>query len=131
MQAENRYVNKNGDAMWVNLNAPSFRDANGTVVSNLLIVENITERKHAEHELARQAHELALSNADLQQFTYVTSHDLQEPLRNISSFSQMLTRRYTGRLDADADEFIDHISTSADRMRALIQDARLFAGRKL
>jgi light-regulated signal transduction histidine kinase (bacteriophytochrome) len=88
----------------------------------LLIIENITERKHAEQELARQAHELALSNADLQQFAYVTSHDLQEPLRNIANLSEMLTSRYLGCLDADADEFIGNISSNADRMRTLIQD---------
>jgi PAS domain S-box-containing protein len=122
LQLEKRYVNRSGDTMWVNLNASSFRDANGAVTSNLLIVENITERKHADQELARQAHELARSNADLEQFAYVTSHDLQEPLRNIATYGRMLTGRYTGRLDPDADEFIGQIIRSVDSMRALIHD---------
>jgi PAS domain S-box-containing protein len=121
-QIEKRCISRKGDIIWANLNLSSFRDPKGSVLFNLVLVENITERKLAEQELARQAHELALSNADLQQFAYVTSHDLQEPLRNIASFSQMLGRRYQGRLDADADEFIGYIITGVDRMRALIQD---------
>src|SRR5207302_3511250 len=66
----------------------------------------LADREQAEQALLEQANRLARANADLEQFAYVTSHDLQEPLRSISSFAQMLSRNYKGRLDADADEFI-------------------------
>ena len=83
--------------------------------------QKITERKLAEEERRRQADELARSNADLQQFAYVTSHDLQEPLRTITSFSQMISRKYSGKLDEQADEYLHLIISGANRMKELIE----------
>lgn len=82
----------------------------------------LEERTAAESALAQQAHDLVVSNADLQQFAYVTSHDLQEPLRTIHSYAQLLQRRYAGQLDADAQEFLGYITAGANRMHDLIQD---------
>jgi PAS domain S-box len=84
-------------------------------------VHDITERKKAEEKLKETIGELERSNYELQQFAYITSHDLQEPLRTIASFTQLFERRYKGRLDSDADEFIEFIVDAAVRMKGMIQ----------
>jgi len=84
--------------------------------------ERTAELSDKNRQLAHQARELARSNADLEQFASVASHDLQEPLRMIASYTQLLVKRYQGRIDSDADEFMRYIVEGALRMQRLIND---------
>ncbi|MGZ7096301.1 MAG: PAS domain-containing sensor histidine kinase, partial [Methanobacterium sp.] len=113
------HITKNGDKIPVEVNNHLINYKGRKVC--LAISRDITERKKADEELNKTINELGRSNAELQQFAYVASHDLQEPLRTIASFTQLLERRYKGKLDENADEFMDYIVEAAVRMKAQIE----------
>ena len=119
---ETKRRRKDGEIIDISLTVSPIRNSEGTIVGASKVARDISDRKLAEKALVDQSERLARSNADLQEFAYIVSHDLQEPLRTVSTLSQLLRKRYGGRLDGNADELITMIADSAQRMSALIRD---------
>jgi PAS domain S-box-containing protein len=116
---------KNGGNFPIEIMLSPLESAEGILVT--AAVRDITARKKAEAQLLGKVEELNRSNEELGQFAYIASHDLQEPLRMVASYTQLLSRRYKGKLDADADEFIAFAVDGASRMQHLIQDLLTFS----
>ena len=96
-------------------------------IKHITFAYDITERKQYEQRLETLMNELKRSNDELQRFAYVSSHDLQEPLRMITSFTQLLEKRYKNKLDKNADEYIEFIVQGVKRMKMLIDDLLIFS----
>jgi PAS domain S-box-containing protein len=111
---------KDGSEFPIEIMLSPLESAEGTLVT--AAIRNITVRKDADLQLVKKVEELNRSNEELQQFSYVASHDLQEPLRMVASYTQLLASRYKGKLDTDADEFIGFAVDGCNRMQGLIQD---------
>ncbi|WP_034386419.1 PAS domain S-box protein [Deinococcus sp. YIM 77859] len=102
-------------------------DPAGQVTGAVVMFQDVTERLRAQAALEDAIANLERSNQELEQFAYVASHDLQEPLRTVGSYADLLARRYRGRLDPRADQYLDFMQDAVGRMRSLIQDLLGFA----
>ena len=124
---EFRIRRADGAYRWFKTRAAPLRDAQGRLTKWFGSNTDVDDMKQTEDELASTLEDLKRSNTELEQFAYVASHDLQEPLRMVSSFTQLLAQRYRGKLDADADEFIAFAVDGANRMQRLISDLLTFS----
>jgi PAS domain S-box-containing protein len=115
LRAEWRVVDRDGSIRWLMSHGRPILDTQGKPERFLGVVIDVTGRKRMEEELRR-------SNAELEQFAYVASHDLQEPLRAVAGMMQLLEQHYKGRLDERADEYISHAVEASTRMQKLITD---------
>jgi PAS domain S-box-containing protein len=118
---------KNGTPVVVSISAAPIRSAGGAVVGLSAIARDVREQLRILQALESQTAELKRSNDELTQFAYVASHDLQEPLRMVASYTELLASRYQGHLDDRADRYITHISEGASRMQRLIRELLNYA----
>ncbi len=118
---------KDGTSMVVSISAAPIRSAGGAVIGLSAIARDVRDQLRMMQALERQTAELKRSNDELTQFAYVASHDLQEPLRMVASYTELLSSRYQGQLDDRADKYITYIADGASRMQRLIRELLEYA----
>lgn len=122
-----RIPSVNGETRWVQANYIPEAMGAGKINGFYFFASNITQRKQIEERLRQQAQELARSNAELEQFAHIASHDLQEPLRKVQAFSDRLRTRCTAKLDAQELEYLERMHNATGRMQTLIRDLLTFS----
>jgi PAS domain S-box-containing protein len=127
LEYEHRMIRKDGSECWVMCRGSAVRDGEGIPYRMAGSMTDISDRKIAAQRLARQTEELARSNQELEQFAYIASHDLQEPLRKIEAFGDRLKRKYDKTLDEQGHDYLARMQNAAGRMRTLIQDLLAFS----
>lgn len=123
VDATELFVRNHGDSegTWISVSARPLRDDDGNVQGGVVVIRDMSKQKQAQEALAEKQSELERSNHDLEQFAYAASHDLQEPLRAVSGYCQLLARRFQGQLGPQADNYITEAVNGARRMQALIE----------
>jgi Amt family ammonium transporter len=124
---EARIRRRPGTVTWISTNAHVVRDESGRVLYYEGMASDVTERKWTEELLAARTAELARSNSDLQQFAYVASHDLQEPLRIVGSYAQLFEQRYKAQVDEKGQKWIFYMVDASKRMQRLIEDLLVYS----
>ncbi len=122
IEIEYRQRTKKGEYRWISNKMNLIRDDVGKPLYRDGNIRDITMRKRIEEEMETTMDELKRSNEELERFAYVSSHDLQEPIRMVKLYSQLLERRYKDNLDSDANDFIEYIVEGANRMKQLIDN---------
>ena len=117
---------KDGRILSISLTVSPIRDLFGVIVGASKIARDISEQVQFEQALQEANESLTRANADLEQFAYSASHDLQEPLRMISTYSEMLQRKFSGELGPSGDHIFVYIVTGVTRMEQLLKDLRAF-----
>ncbi len=119
--AETRYTHKNGSTIWVYCRGKVIEwDEKGNPLRAVGSHVDITKLKEVEEAAKKDSMQLALKNKELEQFAYVASHDLQEPIRTISSFTSLLAQQYKGQLGEEADQYLNFILDSTSRMKSMV-----------
>jgi len=121
-ESEGWRIRRDGTRFWASGVVSPTRNRDDAITGVVKVLRDITERNEAEERLAQQAKALQESNEDLRRFAYAASHDLQEPLRMIASYTQLLLRKCEGKLDEDSKQFSHYIVTGVERMLNLIRE---------
>jgi PAS domain S-box-containing protein len=123
---ETKRKRKDGTILDISLTISPVKDPNGTIMGASKIARDITEQIRSQQELKLSNDSLTRSNADLEQFAYSASHDLQEPLRMVSAYSEMLRRKFGNQLGSAGDEYLGFVIEGAKRMEQLLRDLRTY-----